>query len=213
MSKYAPFMKYAVAVVLIVILALLWGDQTGFRPFLAVPVMMLFVVVMYMLDVIRGGADAKALLSLSILFPVYPLLQGLPVLHGTSSGQLLFPFSFVILVNAAIIVAFTPLVFLIRNLAAKEFRFPQGLLGYKIDHKQLKGRQVWLMERIDQGQHRLYARPKRDEDLGKEIDLLVKSGYTRFWVTPKIPFVVPMLAGLIFSAIVGNLFLLLTTNI
>lgn len=212
-AKYASAAKYSTAIVLIVVLALLWGDRVGFRSFLAVPVMMLFVVVMYMLDIIRGGADAKALLSLSILFPVYPMLQGFPALHGSSSAQLVFPFSFVILVNAAIIVAFMPLAFLVKNLAVKEFRFPQGLLGYRMDHEQLKNKRVWLMERIDHGEHRLYTRPKRDEDLDKEVDLLVKSGHTRLWVTPKIPFIVPMLASLIFTATVGNLILFLTPGL
>ena len=69
------------------------------------------------------------------------------------------------------------------------------------------------MESIDNGQHRYFVRPRRNEDLKKEIDLLVKSGYSRCWVTPMIPFFVPMLVSLMFSAIVGNLIFLLTPNL
>lgn len=74
LAKYMPVAKYAVAVVAIIALAYLWGTDEYFQHFIAVPIMMLLIVAMYMLDIIRGGADAKALLSLSILFPFYPVL-------------------------------------------------------------------------------------------------------------------------------------------
>jgi len=212
MAEYGPATKYAIGIVAIVALGYAWGTNPYFQHFLAIPVMMLFIVAMYLLDIIRGGADAKALLSLAILFPVYPALGGFPLLHGdTGTAQLFFPFSFVILINAAIMTALTPIVFLSRNIACRELRFPQSLLGYKLDHSQLIGRHVWLMERMEGGEHEIYARPKREEDLQKEIDLLVRSGHTRLWITPKIPFMVPMLASLVFSAVIGNLVFLLTS--
>ncbi len=213
MTRYGPAVKYSIGIIAIVALGYAWGSSSYFQHLLAIPVMMLFVVAMYMSDIIRGGADAKALLSLAILFPVYPALGGFPLLHGdTGTAQLFFPFAFVILINAAIMTALMPIVFLSRNIASREMKFPQSLLGYRAEHSQLKGKHVWLMERMEGGEHVIYARPKRDEDLDKEVDLLVKSGRTRLWITPKIPFIVPMLASLVFSAVIGNLIFLLTSS-
>jgi preflagellin peptidase FlaK len=210
LAKSAPAVKYVIAVVSVIALGYVWLDEAYFQHLLAVPVMMLFIVLMYMLDIIRGGADAKALIALSILFPLYPAIDSLPLIQSESgTGEILFPFAFVILLTAAIIVAFFPLGFLVKNLSAGEFGFPQGLLGYKMNAADLKGRHVWLMERIEDGKHRTYARPRTGEDIEKEVRLLVEAGHKRIWVTPKVPFIIPMLVGLVFSTIVGNILLLL----
>jgi len=210
LSKLAPLLKYTVAIIAVMLLGYAWLEEAYFQHYLAIPVIMMFFVLLYMLDFIRGGADAKALLALSILFPLYPVIGSLPMIRAeTAAAETLFPFSFVVLVTAAIIVAFFPLGFVIKNLSAGEFKSPQGLLGYKIDASSIKGRHVWLMERIEGGTHKTYTRPKAEENLVKEVELLVASGYKRIWVTPKVPFIIPMLAALIFSAVVGNILFLL----
>ncbi|MBU0686082.1 MAG: A24 family peptidase C-terminal domain-containing protein [Thermoplasmatota archaeon] len=205
LAKYMPVAKYAVAVVAIVALAYLWGTDEYFQHFLAVPIMMLLIVVMYMLDVIRGGADAKALLSLSILFPFYPALGSFPILHSDApSAEIIFPFSFVILITAAVVVVLLPLGFLAKNLASRDFQFPLAFLGYRMESAEIARSHVWLMERIQDGRHVTSTRTRRDEDLGKEVKALSEAGYKRIWVTPKIPFIVPMTASIILSAVIGN---------
>jgi preflagellin peptidase FlaK len=203
--------KYAVAVSAVIALAYLWVDKAYFQHLLAVPVIMLAVVGMYMLDIIRGGADAKALMSLAILFPSYPIIGGLPVLlPETELATIVFPFAFVVLIAAAIIVAVVmPLVFLAVNIAARDLRFPNALFGRAMDLEEARGKHVWLMERVQDGSHMTYTRPRRDENLSKELDHLKSIGVSRVWVTPKIPFMVPMLAGILISATAGNLLLLL----
>lgn len=213
MARYGPPVKYGVAIIAVIALGWKWGEIGYFQHFLAVPVLMLFIVLMYLLDVIRGGADAKALLSLCILFPLYPLLGDLPLLQGSPAAQTLFPFAFVILVNAAIITALSPIYFLAKNVAARELKFPQALLGYKLDSKDLRGRQVWLMESMEDGVHRTFARPRKSETMEKDVQELVKAGHSRVWVTPKIPFIVPMLISIILSATAGNFLQLLLPNL
>jgi len=209
-AKLTTFGKYALALGSILVLAYQYGGDEYFQHLLAIPIIMLFIVVMYMLDIVRGGADAKALLSLSILFPFYPVFGSLPLIHGeTSAAETLLPFSFSILFNAAIIVALTPLAFLVRNLSRKEFVFPLGLLGYKLDTTEVANKHVWLMESIEDGKLVTHARPRRHEDQKADIVLLASSGHKRVWVTPKIPFIVPMLMSLILTAIVGNVLLLI----
>jgi preflagellin peptidase FlaK len=207
-AKLTTFGKYALALGSILVLAYQYGSDEYFQHLLAIPIFVLLVVVMYMLDIVRGGADAKALISLSILFPFYPVFGTLPFLHGEiSAAETLLPFSFSVLVNAAIIVALTPLVFLARNLSRREFAFPLGLLGYKLDTTEIAGRHVWLMESITDGKLVTHARPRRQEDQKADIELLTSSGHKRVWVTPKIPFIIPMFVSLILTAVVGNVLL------
>ena len=209
-AKLTTFGKYALALGSILTLAYQYGGDEYFQHLLAVPIIMLFVVVMYMLDIVRGGADAKALISLSILFPFYPAFGSLPFIHGeVSATETLLPFSFSILVNAAIIVALTPLVFLARNLSRKEFAFPLGLLGYKLDTAEVANKHVWLMESIMDNKLVTHVKPRKQENQKADIELLASSGYKRVWVTPKIPFIVPMLVSLILTTVVGNILLLI----
>jgi len=210
-EKYGPVLKYAIAVISVIIIGYLWGSHPYFQHLLAVPVMMLAVVALYMFDLIRGGADAKAFISLSVLFPFYPVVGGLPIVAGsTELSTVVFPFAFTVLVNAAIIVAvIVPLAFLVRNAVAGDLRFPNALFGRRIGVDLIDGNRFWLMERIEHGKHVYYSRPRRNEDLGKELDLLKSAGVNRVWVTPKIPFMVPILASLVASAIVGNFLSLL----
>lgn len=210
LSRAAPGIKYGFAIASALVLAFVWAGEEYFLNLLAVPFMMLAIVVLYMLDVIRGGADAKALLALTILFPFHPKLASLPLIESDSSlAEVLFPFSFVVLVNAAILIAFVPLGFLARNAAAGDLRFPQALFGLREDLKQVRGRHAWLMERMDGGKHVLYTRPKQEEDLEKELDRLEEAGHTKVWITPKIPFLIPITVSLVLSTTVGNLILLL----
>ena len=210
LARIAPWLKYGAAIVSVIVMALLWGDDPYFQRLLAVPVLMIFIVLMYMFDVIRGGADAKALMSLAVMFPFYPGIGYLPLIQtDVDLANLVFPFAFVVLVNAAIVVVFLPLAFMAKNLAAGEFAYPQGFVGYKMDIDDAKGSFVWLMERMEDGKHILYTRPRRREELTEELDLLAKAGFNRVWVTPKVPFIIPMTIGLVFSFVVGNIVFLL----
>lgn len=209
-ARSAPFIKYGIAIVTIGVLGVAWVDDGYFQNLIAVPILMMLIVLMYILDIIRGGADAKALMALSVVFPVYPIIAGFPLIgtHGNLL-QTIVPFTFSVLVNAAILVVFVPLVFLVMNLYRRDLRFPQLLLGVMMNGSEVRDKHVWLMERIEDGKHVLYTRPKIDEDLMKEITLLSRQGHSRVWVTPKIPFIVPISISVILTAFIGNPFFLL----
>lgn len=208
--RFLPIVLYLAAVVTTIYLAFLWGEDEYFAGLLTVPIMMLIVVVMYMLDVIKGGADAKALMALSIMFPFHPSIGPFPLVEsGTSSAELFFPFAFVILVTAAVVVALMPLAFMVKNLAAGDFSFPYAFLGYRLDAEEARTRHVWLMESMEDGVHARHTRPRAEEDLSAELDKLASAGYTKVWVTPKVPFIIPMTFALAFTVVVGNILFIL----
>jgi preflagellin peptidase FlaK len=207
-ARMAPAMKYGLAILLVILLGYMWADDSYFQHILAVPVFMMVVVLMYMLDMVRGGADAKALMALAILFPFYPAIGSIPVLRpDTAALEVVFPFAFNVLVNAAVIVALFPIGFLLKNAMARELRLPYGLVGYKLDVNSLVGRHVWLMESVEEGVHRMHMRPIRAESLEDEATKLKEAGHSRVWVTPKIPFIIPMTASLVLTSVIGNILL------
>ena len=208
-SRFLPAAKYGAAIILIVALGVAWAGETYFQPLLAVPIMMMIIVLMYMLDLIRGGADAKALISIAVLVPVYPSIASFPLISADETMQILFPFAISVLTNAAILVAILPLAFLIMNVARRDLRSPQVFLGYRMDVEQVEDKHVWLMERIIEGNRVFYTRPKVEENLVEELAKLKEQGISRVWITPKIPFIIPMLAGLVLTAVAGNVLFLL----
>lgn len=210
LSRSAPFIKYAIAIAATVALGATWASEGDFQSLLAVPILMLLIILLYMLDVIRGGADAKALISIAIVFPSYPVVANLPLIVSESETlQTVIPFTFSVLVNAAILVVFLPLAFLVVNLYRKDMLFPQMFLGYRMEGVEAVRKHVWLMERVEDGKRVLYARPKMEEDLPKEIGALNAHGHAEVWVTPKIPFIVPIFVSLVLTALIGNPFFLL----
>ena len=79
-----------------------------------------------------GGADAKALIAISVLLPTFPtyFFPGftLPVAVTT-----LGVFSMTVLTNTVVLAAAYPLGLLVRNLADGEVTFPVALFGRRID--------------------------------------------------------------------------------
>ncbi|MBO8182192.1 MAG: prepilin peptidase [Archaeoglobus sp.] len=158
-----------------------------------------------------GGADAKALMVLSLLFPFYPTLNfqslSLPLLN---SGFGVFAFS--ALSNSVISAPGLVVILFLRNLLKEGLKELKGnvfyyFIGYRADASNLprfhnlleyvdsKGKVVRLRRGIEPDEEILY-RLKKAYDKGK-----VK----RIWVTPGMPFLVFFTAGYLISIFVGNL--------
>jgi preflagellin peptidase FlaK len=199
-----------------------WGGE--FRWSLAlvtVPTLILILYALYAARLIHGGADAKAIMSLALLFPYYPDLSwtGIPnPMGGTLTLVLMkmaFPFAISALFNAALAFIFVPLVFLAINAARGEVSGARSLFGYKMDVKYLRrpGKFVWLLEtpeRVLPGPEKKRVPARRsvmalhDVEPGSQVRWFRRAGIERAWVTPKIPFIVPLFIGTVLCALVGN---------
>jgi len=168
-----------------------------------------------------GGADAWALIFLSLTIPAFPIepLTGYPPLG-------FFPFT--VLVNALILNLFTPLVLGLKNAWDGHWaHFPYMFLGFPLPADELPRAYGFIMEEIEEnedgsirrrfvrpgeaiqrmvsGKKRVYTKDLRlhPEEYPREIGLFKKAGDV--WISYGIPFIVPLTAGLISALFFGDI--------
>lgn len=179
----------------------------------AVSVWLIMFYSFYNLGVPKGGADTKALMALTALFPMYIFFPQIvinssyiTIIETLPGIAYIFPFAFSVLINATVITLFIPISLLIYNASKKDLRFPQCLFGYKLNLKSIPEKHVWLMEQIDEeGEVFLVLFPRPSKEDRETLRILQDKGQTSAWVTPKIPFIIPMTIGLVLNFIIGNI--------
>lgn len=163
-----------------------------------IPIMIALMYIFFQLRLIFGGADAKAIMALAILVPLEPSIFEFPLLSS------FMPFSWIILSNSVLLFLLIPVSLLIFNIARRNIKFPYCLLGYKLSVEKAKERFVWPLEKIVDGKRKFSYMPK-EFDVENDLKTFEKNGIIQIWVTPKIPFMIPLLAGFLCSFILGDL--------
>jgi preflagellin peptidase FlaK len=191
------------------------GELARIARLASMPIMILLYQGFYQLGLLRGGADAKAMMALTLLVPAYPDASPYPLLtmqpNVLQAMQVFFPYSLVVLVNAAILFLAVPLAYLILNAIRGDLDFPQALFGTRAPIDRLPPH-VWLMERVDRhGERVAVLFPAHREDESGEVAKLKAAGATRVWVQPKVPFLVPLFIGFLLAFFAGNLMLAFLT--
>lgn len=175
--------------------------SVGFRQIfylVFIPVMIGLVYLLFRLRLIFGGADAKAIMALTLLVPFEPRILAFPL--WTSY----MPFPWVVFCNALILFIFLPVSLLIFNVVKGNLEFPYCILGYKMSIEKAKQSFVWPLERIEKGRRRFSFIP-RELKVDGEFKAFEKKGIDDIWVTPKLPFMVPLLAGFLASFFLGDI--------
>ncbi len=184
-----------------------WGyitmrDEPLFLGALSAVAVSIFFFVLYYTNVIHGAADAKALVMLTLLFYRYPDFTGLFAHNPPEELSVLFPFSLSVLLLASLTVVLLPLYFLVLNLMKGDKSFPEMLLGYRLDIESARKRKVWPMLVVENGRPRRILLPRKYMEI--DWDALENAGIKRLWVTPKVPFIVPITIGFVLTLIFGN---------
>ena len=173
---------------------------------MVIPILFVIIFFLYQFNIIKGGADAKALMAIALLIPRYPMIGPFPLVNVTvDATQYIMPFAILVLFNAALLTLVVPLVMLVYNLYKHDVKFPAMLFGYTMDLPDARNKFVWPMEYVKDGAVKISAFVKSDDSTEEQINQLEASGKTRIWVTPKIPFLIPITVSLLFSTIVGNI--------
>ncbi len=200
-----PLLLYLAAAACLIYLAFAFWEELLFWQLLDILIMFGLLILLYQIDIIKGGADAKSLIALSLMFPIYPMVGGFPLISVPNElSMLIFPFSLLVLLNAAILSLVVPLGLFFYNLAHRDLVFPAMVLGYRTSIDDAKKKFVWPMQRVDNDHLKFVYFPKEDEENEKILQALAAFGAKFIWVTPKIPFLLFITAGLVVSAVLGN---------
>ncbi len=197
LSDAIPGMLSLVASAVLAVLSLFSSidDPIVVAPFVASA---LFLA-MYHVRLLAGGADAKALIALSTV-PQYPSLSGLPLIwqaHGPLSA---IPLSVSVLI-VAVILSLVPMIILGFRNASKGFAGRRMFTEYRMPLEKAKTSYVWLAEDVEDGEvvHRRVM-----ENEVEAFERLEEAGIEDVAVTPMVPFVLYIAAGLLTVILLGN---------
>lgn len=195
----------AIGLILWPVEAFLLGDLEWLHVAIAVLVIAAAYVLWYV-HLLAGGADAKAIMALAVLAPVPAAWTALGVDLPLLTSPL--PPAVVTLANAVILFVAVPVVFFVMNLARGDVHLPTMLLGYKMRLDDAERRFVWVVDTIDDdGRLRRLVLPSKRTVEQHETNLarLRAAGHDRVWVTPKVPFMIPLWAGFVAAYTVGDI--------
>lgn len=202
---------YAAVLAAVVASAVRWGIGRTDVPVIVVAALVSVVVarVLFEAGVLYGGADAKALIVVGVLVPVF----GAPLVYAPAAPARilgLLPFSLTLLTNAALLSIVVPIVIAVRNVARGEFSLGRGFTSYTLDVDELPHRFVWVRDPA-LGEDTLANDAETSaEDTRRRSEIaeeLRRRGVRRVWVTPQLPFLVVMAAGAFAGLLAGNLLL------
>jgi len=164
-----------------------------------------------------GGADAKALIALSFIFPAFLDITvfgyGLPL----SGAPPLNIFAFSTLANAVLLTVIVPIGILAYNLCTLSVREIMEnpwylVVGYKCRISDLGDRHVRLIEDFECEGKDVRKKFTRsgvgiDDYVVNRLEQLASRGLIgkRVWVTPGLPFMIPITAGFVSAVVYGDL--------
>lgn len=165
----------------------------------------------YVFNMIHGGGDAKALIALSILLPIYPpklvhMFGAFEYFNNLAPKVwcILTP-SFSIMMNAAFVTIFLPIPLFIYNVCIGNIS-PYGFVGIKMPIDKAEKSFVWPMNYVgEDGTVKISIFPRKMEDceIKNELKKLKEHGLEEIWVTPKIPFIISIFIGFLLLYIAG----------
>ncbi len=176
------------------------GDEC-FVQWLSIPSSYLIFAGMYFFGLLHGGADAKCLIVISMLFPAYPLIPPFPLIEVPDSiVSEVFTFAVSTLFLGSVITALSSVYFVITNYK-KGDKGRCMMTGYTMDVYDARSANVWPMHDVVDGK---LVRCHMPDDPTEIYDRLEYAGESRIWVTPMIPFIVPLAVASAFIALIGN---------
>ena len=202
-SRTVTFLMLAAMAVLFVYPAVTSFDDPAVKRLLVIPVCFVIFYILFSGGILRGGADAKCLMVMGMMFQTYPEIWGMPLIPLPAFNiQVIFSFPIAVLFHAALF----SFAWLFWTVIRKIYRRTDPVQMYTLS---------WYRMSIEEAR-RSHVWPKQDAVGGMivnvrgipdegALDRLEAAGAKDVWVTPIIPFMVPILAAVVFIITVGSL--------
>ncbi|WP_410508598.1 A24 family peptidase C-terminal domain-containing protein [Methanosarcina hadiensis] len=165
-----------------------------------------------------GGGDAKGLIVLSILFPLYPVFLFSEKVYPLLGLPPIGFFTFTVLENALLVTVLVPIGMFCYNFmhfSPEMLKNPLYMfIGYRTEVSSLKNKEhLGLLEKFELDENgvviRKFARAGLNFDANQkpELEEYVKKGLIEkeIWVTPGLPFMLSITAGFIIAVVFGDL--------
>ena len=163
--------------------------------------MYLLFYAMYVTGLLRGGADAKCLMSLALAFPVYPVSDPLPLLWVMGQPEFLVANLSMSVLVVSLALSLSSVFYVLCVNLRQGYRGRRMLTAFPMDVGRARAEFVWPVERMADGE----KVPCRDYDSREKIlDELESVGVARVMVTPMIPFVVPATVSFAVVVLLGS---------
>ena len=184
-------------------------------------VIFVFVYILFQFGAF-GGADAKSLIVLAIIIPVYPTIEMFGLVMPLNGVPLIDLFAFSVFGNSVLLTVVVPLFLFFYNLFTLKpgeiIERPAYLfVGFKTDISKLLGRHIKLIEEFYLSEGEFHTKFRRggasiDEETVKELEGFAADGLMdrRVWVTPGLPFMIPITLGFFVAVLYGDLIFAVT---
>ena len=184
-------------------------------------IIFIFVYILFQLGGF-GGADAKSLIVLAIIIPVYPVIELLGLTFPHQGVPLIDLFAFSVFGNAVLLTIVVPLSLFLYNLLTLK---PREIIekpayifvGYKADISKLLNSHIKLIEEHYLSGNEVQTKFRRggadiNEATVSELEKFTANGLMdhRVWVTPGLPFMIPITLGFFTAVFFGDLIFMLT---
>lgn len=188
------------------------------RLFISAGFIFAFVYILFQVGVF-GGADAKSLIVLSIILPAYPKLQVFGY-NFPLNEPLIDLFAFGIFGNAVLLTIVVPIGLAVYNITKMGLHIDNPLyifIGYKPKISELANKHIKLIQNFEVINGEVEFHFKRggveiNEKLISELKALSEKGLIKeeVWVTPGLPFMIPITLGFFVAVFYGDLIFELT---
>ncbi len=187
------------AVLFIYPIATMFDDQI-IRQFTVVPVCFILFYVMYLSGILKGGADAKCLITIAMVFQTYPYLVDTLIPVPDFDTELLFAYPVVLLFHAALLSLLALLWIIIRKMRNGDHLDILTVTMLRMPIKKARRSHVWPKEDVINGT----VMRVNETDCGA-YDRLESAGRKDVLVSVIIPFIVPITVAYIFMLFIGSI--------
>jgi preflagellin peptidase FlaK len=194
------------------------GTQYIMLLFLSAGLIFVLVYILFQLGTF-GGADAKSLIVISIILPSYPVFSAFGF-DFPLNKPLLDLFSFGIFGNAVMLTVVVPLGLAVYNTSRMGLHIDNPLyifIGYKSRISDLADKHIKLIQSFEEENGLVKFRFRRggveiDETVISKLKVLSEKGIINdeVWVTPGLPFMIPITLGFFVTVVYGDMITELT---